>query len=87
MHARGETIDTLRTFKDSISKRRGILAVKTFNVGEEVGKKVIQHVLTARDGKPLGIAVIWDHVPNKDGDLVLAFVMATTLPNALIGMA
>ena len=49
MHARAETIDTLRTFKESFAGRRGIVIVKTFNVGEEVGKKVVQHVLiTAR---------------------------------------
>ena len=32
------------------------MIVTTFNVGEEVGKKVVQHVLAPRDGKPLGIA-------------------------------
>jgi len=85
MHAKSETVDVLRTFKDSFATRRGILPVRTFNVGEEAGKKVIQHVLTPRDGKPLGIAVIWDAVPNRDGVLIEAFVMVTTEPNALIG--
>jgi putative SOS response-associated peptidase YedK len=85
MHAKSETVDVLRTFKDSFTTRRGILPVRTVNVGEEVGKKVIQHVLTPRDGKPLGIAVIWDRVSNRDGGLIEAFVMVTTEPNALIG--
>jgi putative SOS response-associated peptidase YedK len=86
MHAKSETIAMLRTFAPSFSAgRRGIIAVKTFNVGEEVGKKVVQHVLTPRDGKPLGIAVIWDEVPKQDGELLLAFVMVTTAPNAVIG--
>lgn len=85
MHAKSETVDVLRTFKDSFAMRRGILPVRMFNVGEEAGKKVIQHVLTPRDGKPLGIAVIWDTVPNRDGALIEAFVMVTTEPNALIG--
>src|SRR3984957_17037499 len=84
MHAKGETIDVLPTLRDSFAARRGILPVRTFNVGEEVGKKVIQHVLTPRDGKPLGIAVIWDMVPNRDGVLIEAFVMVTSEPNALI---
>jgi putative SOS response-associated peptidase YedK len=82
MHAKSATIDALRIFKDSFAMRRGILPVRTFNVGEEVGKKVIQHVLTPRDGKPLGIAVIWDTVPNRDGVLIEAFVMVTTEPRA-----
>ncbi len=85
MHARAETIDTLRTFATSFAQRRGILPVMTFNVGQELGKKTIQHVLRPRDGKPLGIAVIWHLVPNRDGDMIAAFVMATTAPNALIG--
>ena len=83
--AKSATIDALRIFKDSFAMRRGILPVRTFNVGEEVSKKVIQHVLTPRDGKPLGIAVIWDTVPYRDGVLIKAFVMVTTEPNMLIG--
>jgi putative SOS response-associated peptidase YedK len=85
MHARNETIDTVRTFKSSFAARRGIMVVNTFNVGEEVGKKVVQHVLSPVDGKPLCLAVIWEEVPAKDAELVLAFVMATTMPNPLIG--
>jgi hypothetical protein len=47
---------------------------------------VVQHVLTSRDGKSLGIAVIWDEVATKDGELIPAFVVVTTAPNALIGL-
>jgi putative SOS response-associated peptidase YedK len=85
MHAKSETIDRLPTFAASFAARRGIVAVKTFNIGEEVGKKVVQHVLSPPDGKPLGIAMIWDEVPTKDGELIPAFVMVTTAPNDLIG--
>ena len=84
MHARAETIDTLKTFRGSFAARRGILIVRTFNVGEDVGKKVVQHVLTPRDKNPLGLAVIWDEVPTREGESVPAFVMATTLPCPLI---
>jgi putative SOS response-associated peptidase YedK len=85
MHAKSETIDRLPTFAAGFAARRGIVIIATFNVGEEVGKKVVQHVLTPRDGKPLGIAVIWDEVATKDGELIPAFVMVTTAPNDLIG--
>jgi putative SOS response-associated peptidase YedK len=84
MHAKSETIHRLPTFAPSFrAGRRGIIAVRTFNLGEEVGKKVVQHVVTPRDGRPLGLAVIWDTVPTKEGGEVLAFVMVTTAPNAL----
>ena len=30
MHAKGETVDVLRTFKDSFATRRGILPIRSF---------------------------------------------------------
>lgn len=58
--------------------------MRTFNVGEEVGKKVVQHVLTPPDGVVLGGACIFDLVPGADGAMMPAFVMVTTEPNPLI---
>lgn len=84
MHAMGETVHQKPTFAPSFrAGRRGIIAVRTFSLGEEVGKKIVQHDVTPRDGCPLGLAVIWDTVPTKEGGEVLAFVMVTTAPNAL----
>jgi putative SOS response-associated peptidase YedK len=85
MHARGETVDRLPTFAAAFAHRRGLVAVKTFNVGEEVTpKKTVQHVLTPRDGRPIGLAVIWERVAGLDGQPLLTFVMVTTPPNDLI---
>jgi putative SOS response-associated peptidase YedK len=85
MHARGETIDTLRTFAPSFASRRGLVVVKTFNVGEEVTpRKTIQHTLTPRDGNPLGIAVLWDMIPDPTSAPLAAFVMVTVAANPLI---
>jgi putative SOS response-associated peptidase YedK len=86
MHAKSETIDVLPTFAESFRKRRGIVAVSGFNFGQEVtSKKVIQHVVTPNDGKPLGIAVIYDRFAVPDGAEFLAFVMVTAAPNPAIG--
>lgn len=85
MHAKGETVDRLPTFAPSFhAGRRGIVPVRNFNVGEEVGRKVVQHVLAPRDGRPLGIAVIYDTFASRDGQGLLAFVMCTTPPNPTI---
>lgn len=91
MHARCETIDTLRTFKDAFANRRGILVCKTFNEGKEVpsskpgGKsKTEQFVITPRDGKPISIAVIYEQCPPDHGAF-WTFAMVTTEPNKLIG--
>jgi putative SOS response-associated peptidase YedK len=48
IHARGETIDTLRTFAQAFQEARGILMVATFNEGEEVGSKTKQWVITPK---------------------------------------
>lgn len=85
MHAKSETVDALPSFGPSFhAGRRGIVPVRTFNVGEAVGARVIQHVLAPHDGKPLGIAVIYDTVATSDGREVLAFVMLTTAPTPQI---
>jgi putative SOS response-associated peptidase YedK len=85
MHARGETVDRLPTFAAAFAHRRGLVAVKTFNVGEEVTpKKTVQHVLTPGDGAPIGLSVIWEAVAGPDGGEPLTFVMVTTAPNGLI---
>ena len=84
IHARAETIDTLPTFAEAFAQRRGLLIVKTFNEGEEVGKKTVQHTITPNDGKPMAIAVIFERWQHDDGGELLTFVMVTTPPNPLI---
>jgi putative SOS response-associated peptidase YedK len=83
IHARGETIDTLRTFAQAFQEARGILMVATFNEGEEVGSKTKQWVITPKDRLPIAIAVICEQWTNGT-EALDTFVMATTPPNALI---
>lgn len=83
MHARSETVDALPTFAESFALRRGILPVRTFNEGEEVGTKTKQWVITPRDEKPIAIAVIYEEWVNGD-ERLLAFVQVTTPANSLI---
>jgi putative SOS response-associated peptidase YedK len=83
IHARGETIDTLRTFAQAFQEARGILMVATFNEGAEVGSKTKQWVVTPKDRLPIAIAVICEQWTNGT-DVLDTFVMATTPPNDLI---
>ena len=83
MHARSETIDRLPTFREHFKHRRGILLTRTFNEGEEVGKRTVQWTITPRDGLPIPIAVIWEEWRNGDMSL-LTYVQVTTPANALI---
>jgi putative SOS response-associated peptidase YedK len=85
MHARSETIDTLPTFSEAFAGARGIVVVNTFNEGEELPSgKTKQWTITPRDGKPIGIAVIYERWEHTDGNEILTFVMATTPANKLI---
>ncbi len=85
MHARSETIDTLPTFSEALASARGIVVVNTFNEGEELPSgKTKQWTITPRDGKPIGIAVIYERWEHAGGDEILTFVMATTPANKLI---
>lgn len=84
MHARGETVDRLPTFAECFALRRGILPVRTFNEGKELPNgKTEQWTITPKDGKPIGIAVIYEEWINGSDSLLL-FVQVTTPANELI---
>lgn len=83
MHACAETIDTRPTFRESFERRRGLCFVRTFNEGEEVGKKTVQWTITPKDGKLIPIAVIYELWVNGD-ERLYTFVQVTTAANALI---
>ncbi len=85
MHVRAETIDELPTFRDAFAHARGIAVVHTFNVGEEVSPtKTIQHTVTPNDGKPLGLAVIYEEWTHHNEGRLLTFCMVTVPANTLI---
>lgn len=86
IHARAETLDTKPTFRDAFANARGILVVKTFNEGREITpRKTEQHVIAPRDGRPIGIAVLWERWQHPGQSELLTFVMVTTPANKLIG--
>jgi putative SOS response-associated peptidase YedK len=86
IHARAETIDEKPTFRDAFRKRRGLVIVETFNEGEEITPtKTRQYIVSANDGSPLAIAVIWEQWQGRAPVDLLSFAMVTTAPNALIG--
>jgi putative SOS response-associated peptidase YedK len=84
MHARAETVDTLPTFAEAFARRRAILTVRTFNVGEELPNgKTKQWVVTPKDGAPLGLAVICERWVNGVADL-WTFVQVSAPANRLL---
>lgn len=84
IHARAEGIEEKPTYRDAFLHRRGLLIVRTFNEGEDVGSKTIQHTITPRDGLPMAIAVIWERWHEAHGGTLLTFAMVTVAANKLI---
>jgi putative SOS response-associated peptidase YedK len=85
IHARAETIDSKPTFREAFLRRRGLVAVTTFNEGREVTPtRTEQHVLTPCDSKPVAIAVVWERWSERQGPSLLSFAMVTVPPNELI---
>jgi putative SOS response-associated peptidase YedK len=86
IHARSETIDTLPAFADAFHDgQRGIVVMRTFNEGEEIGSKTIQYTIDPGDGIPRGFAFLWrrfeiEGLPTP----MLACVMAAVRASRLI---
>jgi putative SOS response-associated peptidase YedK len=85
MHARAETIDVLPTFANAFARGRGLVLVKTFDVGEELPSgKVRQWVVSPRDGRPLALAVIYERWTDRNEGELLTFVMVTVPAGPLL---
>ncbi len=86
IHARAESLDERKSFRDAFLGRRGLVVVKTFNEGKEIAAhKTEQHTITPNDGKPVAIAVVWERWGEKHGAALESFAMVTVPANALIG--
>jgi putative SOS response-associated peptidase YedK len=94
MHARGETVDRLPTFRDAFHERRAIVLARTFNEGQEIevadddaapaGRKwVRQWTIHANDPKPFISGVVFDTFDVGRG-AEYEFVQVTTSANAVV---
>lgn len=84
MHVRAETIDEKPTFAHAFRHGRGVLAVTSFNVGEELPNgKTKQWVITPKDEAPIAMAVICEEWVNG-AERLWTFVQATTPANMLL---
>ena len=86
INARAETVDTLPTFRDAFKKRRCLVLASGFYEWRKVSAKEKQpHYITARDGRPMAFAGLWERWTAKDGGQpVETFAIITTAANALL---
>ena len=81
IHARAETIDTVRAFADAFAGHgRGLVLVKSFNEAPESGE---QHVFTP-DAAKTAIAFVWRSFNVGAATPLIASVMVTVPANKMI---
>jgi len=86
IHARAETIDTVRAFADAFAGRsggRGLVLVKTFNEAPDSGE---QHVFEP-DAHASAIALVWRRFHVGAAAPLIAAVMVTVPANEVIAAA
>ena len=86
INARAETVDTLASFRDAFKKRRCLVLASGFYEWRKVTPKEKQpHYITAKDGKPMAFAGVWERWTPKDGGAPIETVaIITTESNSLL---
>lgn len=82
INARAETIGEKRMFSEAYVKRRCIVPMDAFYERDK-GKKL--HAFAMKDGKPFGVAGIWENWRNADGQWERTFCIITVPANELVG--
>jgi putative SOS response-associated peptidase YedK len=88
INARAETVATQPAFRDAFRKRRCIVPANGFFEWQKSmasGKEVKQpYYIRRRDGRPMGLAGLWDHWEGPDGTIIESFTIITTEANELV---
>jgi len=82
INARAETVAEKRMFSDAFAKRRCIVPMDAFY---ERDKRKKLHAFGMKDGKPFGVAGIWENWRNSDGEWERTFCIITVPANELVG--
>lgn len=80
-NARAETIADNRMFADAYAKRRCIVPMGVFY---EYDKKRKRHGFGMKDGRPFGVAGIWENWRNPNGAWERTFCIITVPANELV---
>lgn len=88
INARAETVASQPAFRDAFRKRRCIVPANGFFEWQKVmlgGKEVKQpHYIHRKDGRPMGLAGLWDRWVGPDGEAIESFTIITTEANELV---
>lgn len=88
INARAETVATQPVFREAFRKRRCIVPASGFFEWQESmkgGKEVKQPLYIRRpDGRPIGLAGLWERWEGPDGTVIESFTIITTDANDLV---
>lgn len=88
INARAETVATQPAFRDAFRKRRCIVPASGFYEWQKSmkgGKEVKQPQYIRRpDGRPIGLAGLWERWEGPDGTVIESFTIITTDANDLV---
>jgi putative SOS response-associated peptidase YedK len=80
-NARGETVDTTRSFSGGFKSRRVIIPASGFYEWKKAGKEKTPLYITLKDDEPMGFAGICGTWKSSDGEVVESCTIVTTVPN------
>lgn len=81
-NARGETVDSLPSFRTPFRSRRCLVPVDAFTEFPQIDGRKVRHRVERADGEPMLFAGLWDRWSAKDGgEEVLSFTIVTTEPH------
>ncbi len=80
-NARAEGIETKRTFKSALEKRRCLVLCDGFYEWRREGKEKTPFLIRRKDGKPLAFAGLWDQWSSPENTTLRSCTVITCGPN------
>ena len=84
INARGETLADKPAFQSAYRQRRCLVPADAFYEWKAVGGRKQPYCIRMRDGGPFGMAGLWEHWKDANGQTVESCTIVTVDANALI---
>jgi putative SOS response-associated peptidase YedK len=86
LNARADTVATKPAFRAAFKRRRLLVVADGFYEWQKDGKRKIPHLIQMDDGRPFGMAGLWERWTDPDsGEVLRTCSIVTTGPNELMG--
>ncbi len=83
VNARAETVTTSNNFRDAwLAGQRCIVPMQSFLEDDFRSGKAVPTRITRIDGKPMGVAGLWECWEGKDGETIVSYTLLTVNANS-----